>query len=163
MKRYLILILMIAGVMSFQVRSASAFEASENVSLWFSNNLTIETANLTINSANVTVADIEESITAAAEAGATIIAESQADASDALLILLIVTLLNALAFWQKHPFLYCLMVPLDIVYGLYYTVGNTEGSGAWVAGIIIALVGTFCLFRVVMMGLKGISNRKKRE
>jgi hypothetical protein len=67
-----------------------------------------------------------------------------------LLILLGVALLNWLAFWQRHIFLYLLMVPVNVVYGLLTASQSTLYSTQWVVGIVVSILGLFFMFRVTM-------------
>ena len=62
----------------------------------------------------------------------------------------IIVAFNALAFWQKNAFLYLMACPLNLVYGLSLASGSTVASTQWVMGVIIAIIGLFCLFRVVV-------------
>jgi len=73
----------------------------------------------------------------------------------------IVSLLVALTFWQKSLFLYALMCPVCIVYGLSLTAGELTSSPLWMAGIAVAIIGTYCLFKVVLLGLEGTKVRRK--
>ena len=58
---------------------------------------------------------------------------------------------NAMAFWQGPKpqgfFLYFLMVPIDIVYGLYLAADSTLYTSAWVMGVITAIMGLFFVFK----------------
>ncbi len=67
----------------------------------------------------------------------------------------------ALAFWQKSPFLYLLAVAPAVVYGLTLAAGETNGSPLWVAGVTIAIIGMYCLFKVVIMGLGEFKRRRE--
>ncbi len=65
----------------------------------------------------------------------------------------LIGMLNALAFWQKNLFLYLLMVPANIMFGFSWASAGAVGSAIWVEGIIIVAVGTFALYRVVAAAL----------
>ncbi len=74
-----------------------------------------------------------------------------------LILVLIVALLNALAFWQRHVFLYILAAIIDIPFGLYYAwqvdplVGAAQlWSATFITGALITVIGFFCVFRTVM-------------
>jgi hypothetical protein len=77
-----------------------------------------------------------------------------------LLLILIFVVLNGLAFWQRHIFLYCLAVPVDLIFGFYWAVQGELYSPEWAEGIIIAVIGIFCLFRVVMKLFKSSDGAK---
>lgn len=71
--------------------------------------------------------------------------------------LTILALFNALAFWQRHIFLYILVAIGDIVFGLYYAFQTDPFTGTaamntptWVIGILVVVLGFFCLFRAAM-------------
>jgi hypothetical protein len=57
---------------------------------------------------------------------------------------------NGLVFWKRHIFLYLLALPVNVVYGFYMASDTTIYSTSWVIGIVIAIVGVFCLFQAVM-------------
>ncbi len=61
-----------------------------------------------------------------------------------------------LAFWRKNIFLYILATPVSLVYGLGLASENEVKSLLWVAGVIIALIGTYCLIKVAMAGFERI-------
>jgi hypothetical protein len=61
---------------------------------------------------------------------------------------LLILAFNGLTFWQRHIFLYILACPLNVVYGLYLAADGTMYSTTWVIGIIICILGLFCLYRV---------------
>jgi hypothetical protein len=80
---------------------------------------------------------------------------------DLALLIVIVALFNALAFWQRHIFLYILVFVMDMVFGLYYSFQSDPFTGTsgvntatWVIGVMIAILGLFCLFRAVMKVVK---------
>lgn len=56
-----------------------------------------------------------------------------------------------LVFWQRHVFLYILATPVCVVYGLIMASNATEMyNTTWVIGIVVAIMGIFCLFRASM-------------
>jgi hypothetical protein len=67
-----------------------------------------------------------------------------------IFVFMVIAALNALAFWQRHIFIYLIVVPADIVYGLYLAAGATLYDSEWIEGVVIAVIGLFCLFRAVM-------------
>lgn len=74
-------------------------------------------------------------------------------------ILFVIAALNALAFKERHIFIYSLMTPVDLTYGLYYA-GTATERYEWVIGIVVAIIGMFCLGRAVMMGLSSSTGRR---
>jgi len=127
-----------------------------DIILWYGDNLTIESGNLTL-----TVVGLEDALVEATEAQATIITNNQTAIANQYLALLVVALVIALVFWQRTLFLYMLAVPVSMVYGLTLAADSDNGSSLWVAGIIIAVIGTYCLFKAVMMGLETYKARQK--
>lgn len=83
-------------------------------------------------------------------AGMLAISAAIADIGSSSVILILLIALNALAFWQRHIFLYLLMVGADIAFGLTYASENTLYSPAWIIGVAVCILGFFCLFRAVM-------------
>lgn len=122
-----------------------------DVILWYGDNLTIQAGDI-----DVTVAELTE----AAEAGAQVVADEIEAIWDNLFLLLLAGVITALAFTQRNIFLYCITVPVNVTYGLYLASGSTAGSVLWVEGLVIAIIGTFCLYRAVEMGLA--TAREKR-
>lgn len=73
----------------------------------------------------------------------------------ALILLLVVV--NGLAFWQRHEFLYLLSAVGDVTFGLYYawqsdpfTGVPTEWGATFTVGVLVVLVGIFCVYRVAV-------------
>ena len=70
-----------------------------------------------------------------------------------------------LAFWQKNSFLYLAACVINLKFGLYFASEQTVGDTKWVMGVIITVIGLFCLFRVVVnellpLGRKLLQGRK---
>jgi len=74
----------------------------------------------------------------------------------------VIALLNALAFRENNIFLYVLMTPVDITYGLYYASTSTLRH-EFIVGVVVAIIGLFCLFRAVMMGLDSAKSNRRSE
>lgn len=111
----------------------------------------IETDNFTATIGdNLTITDLDTALSAAAEAGAAEMGDQLQDVVDSALAFLIMAGVTALAFWQRNVFLYLLAVMVDYIYGLTFASSNTVGSAAWVGGVTVAVIGTFCLFRAAM-------------
>lgn len=89
------------------------------------------------------------------------------DVGVSFIILLVVVAINALAFLvkdtkgQDNVFLYILAVPTDMVYGLSTASAETVNSPMWVGAVIIGIIGLYCLFKVVAMGLGEFKARRK--
>ena len=69
-------------------------------------------------------------------------------------LILIIALLNALAFWQRHIFIYFLVAIPDCVFGLFYafqsdplTGKSAEYTPTWYVGATVGVIGVFCLYR----------------
>ncbi len=77
-------------------------------------------------------------------------------------ILAAVALLNALAFQQNNIFLYVLMTPINITYGLYYASTSTLRH-EFIVGVVVAIIGLFCLFRAVLMGLDIVKSKRHMD
>ncbi len=153
-----LVILLMAGaapVFAFDPPGQGADNATDTI-LWYGDNLTIESDNLTL-----TIVDLEDALVAAAEAQAEVLTANQTSVANQYLALLLVTLIVALAFWKNNLFLYALAMPVSMVYGLSLATDAVSGSSLWVTGIIIAIIGTYCLFKVVMIGLEDVKARRK--
>lgn len=146
MKWFIIIILalvLLLAVMLVKPGIAEGFTPSENVSLSFADNLTIETG-------NITISGLEASITNAAEAAADVLADNQTTLFYEFITLLIAALITALAFWKPNVFIYCLAAVVDLIYGLSLATSATAASARWVEGVVIAVVGIFLIFRVAI-------------
>lgn len=71
-----------------------------------------------------------------------------------VMLIMLLALINALAFWQRHIFLYFLISVPDVVFGLYYTFQKDPLTGTsqeytptWYVGVVIGVIGVFCLWR----------------
>jgi hypothetical protein len=74
-----------------------------------------------------------------------------------VLLLIALALLNAMAFWQRHIFLYMIVAPADIVFGLYYAFQTdpflqiaSDRTPTFVVGCAIAALGIFFVYRSLM-------------
>lgn len=148
----ILLVVWATPVYAFDPPSQPTDNATD-VILWYGDNLTIEAA-------AVTITGFEDAMVAAAEAQAAALVKGQGDITGNYLTLLLVALIVALAFWKQNLFLFLLTVPVSTVYGLTLAADEESGSPIWVAGIIIAIIGTYCLFKVVMMGLERAKERR---
>ena len=120
-----------------------------------------QTQNITISSANLTIAGLQTALTAASQAGAQVIADDMTDIALQVSALVLVILISALAFCKKDDFLYLLSVPVDMVYGLTYASVSTPKSAPWVIGLIVAIIGFYCLFYVIYKNLVGFIRRRR--
>ena len=80
----------------------------------------------------------------------------------AIYTLLIIALINVLALQQKSVFIYLIAVPLNMVYGLNLAADNTVNSPLWIAGVTIAVIGTFYLFRVAVSEAVPMKRMRKK-
>jgi len=73
---------------------------------------------------------------------------------------------GALAIWafcqKKDLFPYLMVVPVALVYGLSLASSSENGSALWVGGVIIAIIGTACLFKAVMVGFEKVRARRRQ-
>ena len=120
-----------------------------------------DTANISITSANMTIVSLETALTAAGEAQAQVIADNQTVIADKYILLLLVALFTALLFWQKNAFLYLVGSVVLMAYGLSFAADNTVMSASWIVGMMIAVVGTYLLYRVAANELLPLLRRKK--
>ncbi len=132
-----------------------------DVVLWHGDNLTLN--NVTLNpvqfsggvalTGNFTVLGFDDAVIAASDNLSVTLKNSFEDKFDDLLLFLMIAAFAALVFWQKNAFLYLAAVPVLMVYGLSMAAGETVYSSKWVLGVVIAVIGTFCLYRVVVGAL----------
>jgi len=144
-------IMVTSPVMAYTPPEQSTDNATDII-LWHgdSANVSVTSANVTIISANITIVDLETALTNAGEVSASIIATAVATVLGEGLVFLIIAAFVALVFWQRNVFLYLLAVPILTVYGFAFATDSTVGSTGWTLGVTIAILGTFCLFRVVV-------------
>jgi len=76
-------------------------------------------------------------------------------------MLSIIIALNVLAFCQKNVFIYLVVAPATLVFGLYFASVADVASSQWAAGVVVAIIGTFCIFRVVISELLPMMRRGK--
>ena len=82
-----------------------------------------------------------------------------------ILCFLLVLVITILAFWQGQKgnnFLYLLAAPVDLVYGLTYAATQTVASASWVSGLIVAIIGTYCLINVSVAEVRRAVKRRKK-
>lgn len=82
-----------------------------------------------------------------------------AEAFHMFIVMLVIASLNALAFWQNRLFLYAMLFPVDISYGLYLARNSTENY-LWILGVVVAIIGTYSLYKAALMGLEEYRSRK---
>ncbi|MDD5338166.1 MAG: hypothetical protein PHG35_01975 [Dehalococcoidales bacterium] len=132
------------------------FTATSNVSIDFFNPTDLETvftnAFLTAFDPSVWGPEMEDALIAAEQARA----DHQAETLASILSLVLCVLISALAFLsskifgKESLFLYLLAAPVDMVYGLNFAANNAVNSAPWVEGIIITVVGLYCLFHAAI-------------
>ncbi len=66
-----------------------------------------------------------------------------------IITFLTVIFIISLAQWKKSLFLYLMAAPVAIIYGLSLTDGEVQGSARWVAGIVLAIIGTAYIYEVL--------------
>jgi len=83
-------------------------------------------------------------------AGMTEIADTLGDGIEIFLLLFVVALITALAIWKRDSiFLRIIAAPVLIIYGLSLADGATgTGTALWVAGVIVAIIGTSFIFSI---------------
>jgi hypothetical protein len=140
-----------------RVYGSDNFTSSANVSLDLFNPEDIEVAMAA--SANIISQEMEQT--------AEIISQKIEDTADSLIATVLaaalVILITALAFWKENSFIYLLAVPVDITYGLNYASTKEVNSAAWVAGVIVAIIGTWCLFHVAVKELPDLVKRARKR
>lgn len=67
---------------------------------------------------------------------------------------------NALAFWQRHIFLYILVFILDTGMGLATAASATVNTTDWYFGIGLIVLGMFTLGRAAMKSVEESMRRK---
>lgn len=159
--RFLVYVLAAAAVLIPGVAYA------DNVTL---ENVILDTSNMTISAANVTgnitienlgaiVEEHDERMITAAEEHD----ERMDDLYNSLILsimtLIIVFGINFLAFQQKNVFLYSLCVPVDMIFGFSFAVNYEVYTAGWTVGMVVAVIGTFCLFRVAIDEIREIKKK----
>ncbi len=128
-------------VLAFSPPGQGADNATD-VIVWHGDNLTLDTTGL-----NDALVDVESTVN---------------NIGEELFALLVVGSIMALIFWQRNLFLFILGAPVAIIYGLTLTGPSPDWSlFFWIAGVIIAIIGTYCLFKAAMLGLENIRGRKE--
>lgn len=144
----LMVLLVASPVLAFDTPTQDTTTNATDVLIWYGNNLTID-------SANITIENLEDALMAL---------------WSNLLSFVLALLVTVLALWsnrphlvnsQKSQFLLLLAVPVDLVYGLALAAGSAVKSPQWVEGVIVAIIGTFCLVKVVLNQI-AITRSKKR-
>ena len=79
------------------------------------------------------------------------------------LTLAILIALNALVFWQgkKRMFLWVLAGVANFIVGLGFTVNETQYSARWAIGVVLAVLGLYCLMEFALWALGNL--RKSRN
>jgi hypothetical protein len=76
--------------------------------------------------------------------------------------LFLVVVILAFAFYSKSLWVMGLAALPSLLYGLNLAQSATVNSSTWVAGIVLALIGLGCLFKVVTDGLKVVRGQKAK-
>lgn len=155
--------LVIVTVPQGQAFATANFTASENVSIDFWAPEDIEDA-LT-NALSSFAADLQTALSDTANTTIqeyiTALQENQQDYIDTIFVFLLCVLISGLALWKNEGFLDLMAVPVDLVYGLSYAASQTIGSAAWVEGVIIAVIGTWLIYRRIRILIN--EARKKKQ
>lgn len=157
--KLLTLIIVISVISGLFALPAMAYtppgQSSDNATdiiLWHGDNLTIASVNAT-----VAITGLGGALTAAGEAGAQVIADEYGSIWDEVLLFVLAGAITVLAFWQREKkdgdFLMIVACPVNMMFGLYLASDNTVGETKWVMGVIITIIGLFCLFAVVLPAL----------
>lgn len=91
----------------------------------------------------------------------TITIEGEGEIVDSFLLLFLVVIIVGLAFWQQNLFLFILACPVSIVYGLLTADSATINTPLWVASIAIVIIGLYCLYKAVILGLEDFRRSKR--
>lgn len=75
---------------------------------------------------------------------------------------LVVVVLTCLAFSKDSIIAYVLCAPVNITYGLFVANAADENY-QWIAGVVIAIIGTGAIFKVVMIGFDEIKKAIARR
>jgi hypothetical protein len=73
---------------------------------------------------------------------------------------LICVIISAWGVLKDNAFVTLMAVPIDMLFGLSFATNYTPGSANWVIGLIMAIIGTYLLFRTGWRGWQEF--RKKR-
>ena len=101
-----------------------------DIILWHGDNVTIESANLT---GTVEVSGLNDTLD---------------DIAADYLAFIVVAFFLVLVFMKQSIILDALGVPVTFVYGLTLASGETVYSTLWVAGLAIAIIGLYLLYKI---------------
>ncbi len=77
--------------------------------------------------------------------------------------ILVVALINTLCFWRRdNTILWFLCCVVDTMFGYYWASTGTVGDHIWVEGIVIVVIGGYCLFTVMFKFWKEIWGKSGR-
>lgn len=138
-----ILLILLMIVMALIPVSAYAYtppgqgtDNATDVILWNGDNVTIETANLT---GTVSISGLNNQLETI---------------SEDYLAFVLVAFLIVLALWQGSAVLQGMAVPVSFVYGITRAAEETTYSPLWLAGVGIALIGLYLLFKIAADTIK---------
>lgn len=124
----------------------------------------VETDNFTVTIGdNITITDFDTTMSSSASALAESIGDKWETILDSVLAFVIMAFITLLAFAKRNVFLYLLAVPVDYTYGLTFAANSTVGSAGWIGGIAVAIIGTFCLYRVALDAWPEIKAKAQRQ
>lgn len=140
----LLLLLLIPAIPTYAfTEPTQGTDNATDIILWAGDNITVS-----LTSANITVADAEDALTTAAEAGADIIADTMTDIANTYLAFLVVAFLIVVIFKWGGSVLYGLGVPVCFIYGFTTAGSQTVGSPLWVASVAIGILGFYFLYEI---------------
>lgn len=145
-------------------------EYSQNITVSYSMNAPatydaiyiINTDNFTLTlSENITLTDLTTVTPSAAAILGEGLGNELQNIIDEILLFVIIATVTVLAFWQQNVFLYLLAVPVNMTYGLTFAANSTTGTAAWICGIMVAIIGTFFLFKVAVDAWPEIKRKRQ--
>jgi len=173
--KYIIILLMVITSCLFTA-PALAFtppvqgtDNATDIILWHGDNLTLNNVNINplqfsggvTLSGNFTINDFDDAILAASDNISVTVVNSFEDKFNDLLLFFMIAAFTTLVFWQKNAFLYLVGSVVLMVYGLSFAANTIVMSASWIAGMMIAVVGTYLLFRVAANEILPLLRRKK--
>lgn len=76
------------------------------------------------------------------------------------ILMITISLIMFLALWKNRSILFRIIAaPVGLVYGLTLAASNTQDSTMWIAGVVIAIIGTSFLFTPAIETIKWLRNK----
>jgi len=159
----LLVMLAVLGILLVAAPVYAYDTTSANVTYIFTDNFTVGFDGPLAVTTTIDTTSLNAAIKTAGDSAASIMAANQTEILNSVLAFLLVVIITGLAFQQKNVFIYLLAVPVDFLYGLSFAASNTVGSAAWVIGVVVAIIGTFILFRVAVSELLPLTKRLRKK